>query len=52
MCQNYGHEAVPATVYFGDVLDIENDNGVWLYPDYPDRMIKLGPRDGIKIIKT
>lgn len=49
MCDNWGQKPAPQWVYFGDVLEVENANGVWLYPDYPDRILDVGPRGGIQI---
>jgi len=41
-----------AFIYFGKADDVVNLNGIYLYPDYPDRIMESGPKGGVKIGRT
>ena len=51
-CDNFGMgEPANVWLYYGEHKDeVECLNGVWLYPDYPDRIMKVNNRGNVKII--
>jgi len=52
-CDKFGMgKPAAAFIYFGKADDVVNLNGIYLYPDYPDRIMESGPKGGVKIGRT
>lgn len=52
-CENFGMgEPANVWVFFGNIKEVEYIGGVWLYRDYPDRILEVGPKGGIKVINS
>lgn len=50
-CKKYGQIPAPMYIFFGDP-DVEEIDGMFFYPDYPDRIIEAGPKGGVYVKKA